>query len=68
MELPLGKQPITTKWVFKIKCQANGALDKFKMRLVARGFEYQKGIDYEEAFILVIKWGTIYLMVALAFQ
>ncbi len=57
-----------TKWVIKIKCQANGALDKFKARLVAHGFEQQKGIDYEETFILVIKWGTIYLMVALAFQ
>lgn len=39
MELPIGKQPITTKWVFKIKCQTNGALNKFKARLVARGFE-----------------------------
>ncbi len=34
-----GKQPITTKWVFKIKCQVSGALDKFKARLVAHGFE-----------------------------
>jgi len=39
VELPLGKQPITTKWVFRIKCQANGALDKFKARVVACGLE-----------------------------
>jgi hypothetical protein len=39
VELPFGKQPTTTKWVFKIKCQANGALDKYKARLDACGFE-----------------------------
>ncbi len=36
-----------------MKCQANGALDKYKARLDACGFEQQKGIDYEEIFILV---------------
>ncbi|MBW0558439.1 hypothetical protein O181_098154 [Austropuccinia psidii MF-1] len=32
-------------WVFDIKQQANGGIEKFKARLVARGYQQQPGID-----------------------
>jgi hypothetical protein len=39
VDLPLGKKPITTKWVYKVKIHVDGTTKKFKARLMARGFQ-----------------------------
>jgi hypothetical protein len=36
--LPSHMVPITSKWVFKVKAKSNGSLERYKARLVARGF------------------------------
>ena len=36
--LPPNRKPISSKWFFKIKTHADGTIDKYKARLVARGF------------------------------
>ena len=36
--LPLGKHPIVCKWVYKVKLKADGSLERYKVRLVAKGY------------------------------
>ena len=42
------------KWVFKMKV-TNDAVPKYKVRLVAKEFKQEKGMDFNEIFLLVMK-------------
>jgi hypothetical protein len=35
---PEGKSIVTSKWIYKIKHAADGSVEKYKARFVARGF------------------------------
>lgn len=41
-------------------------MKKFKARVVAHGNEQREGLDYEETFAPVVRWSTVWLIVALA--
>ncbi|CAI7934594.1 unnamed protein product [Closterium sp. NIES-54] len=51
-----------SKWVFKVKSGADGALERFKSRLVAKGFQQKEKVDFKEIFAPVVKpvtWRTV---------
>jgi len=56
---------IRNKWVFKIKCQTEGMIDKFKARSVVKGFTQIEGVDYEETFSHVVRISSIHLLLVL---
>jgi hypothetical protein len=41
VEAPVGIQPISLKWVFKMKRDVAGNVTKYKARLVAKGYVQQ---------------------------
>ena len=68
VELPKGRKAIGSKWVFKLKVNAEGVVDRYKARLVAQGFSQKFGEDYDETFCPVVRHESIRTLIALAVQ
>ena len=65
VDLPPKRKFIGNEWVFKIKSQANGSIDKSKAHLVAKSFTQIEDIDYKEIFSHVVRFAFIHLLLAL---
>jgi hypothetical protein len=57
---------VDCKWVFKIKKNSAGEIDKYKARLVARGFTQIHGVDYYETYAPVARLASLRLVLAAA--
>lgn len=62
---PEGANLISTKWVFTLKFNVDGTLERFKARLVARGFSQAYGIDYTETFAPTVRMATLRAFLAI---
>ena len=61
---PKGANLVTSKWVFSVKYNIDGAIEKFKARLVARSFSQKYGVDFEDTFAPTLRHDTLRLFFA----
>ncbi|GMF35180.1 unnamed protein product [Phytophthora fragariaefolia] len=63
---PKGRRVLQNRWVFVVKYTGTGDIDRFKARLVIKGFLQQYGIDYDEIFSPVIRTEVLRLLLIIA--
>jgi hypothetical protein len=61
---PKGSNLVSCKWVFTVKTTPSGSLERFKARLVARGFSQVHGQDYDQTFAPTVRMDTLRLFLA----
>lgn len=63
---PKGVNIVTNRWVLKIKRKPDGSVDRYRARLVARGFSQVHGLDFNETYAPVVNMASVRLLFAYA--
>ena len=59
------KKAIGCRWIYKVNYNADNSFNRYKARLVVKGYAQTHSVDYEETFALVAKMKTIRTVIAL---
>ncbi|KAH9685484.1 hypothetical protein KPL70_013981 [Citrus sinensis] len=63
--LPHGRKAIGNKWVYKIKRDGNDQVERYRARLVVKGYAQKEGIDFNEIFSPVVRLTTVRIVLAI---
>ena len=65
-ELPPGWKAVGNCWVYRIKTNSDGTVNKYKARLATQGFSQKPHLDYTETFAPVAKFASLWVLLAIA--
>jgi hypothetical protein len=65
VQRPKGRKITGCKWVYKIKRLADGTVERFKARGVAKGYSQVPGQDFDDIFAPVVRYESLRLLLAL---
>ena len=65
-ECPPDRKPIGCSWVFRVKYKADGSLEWYRARLVAKGYSQKPHLDYTETFAPVVKFAALRTIIVIA--
>ena len=65
VELPEGSKQVSCKWVFKTNHDSEGNIERYKAKLVAKGYTQKDVIYYKETISLVYKKDSLRIVMAL---
>ena len=65
VNLPKGRKALQNKWVYRIKHEGDKKKERYKARLVVKGFAKKEGIDFTEIFSRVVKMSSITVILGL---
>lgn len=66
VEYSKGRKPVGCQWVFGVKYRADETLERYKVRLVIKGYAQTYEVDYQETFALVVKMNSFKVLSSLA--
>ena len=68
VDLPRDRKAVGSRWVFKVKHHSDGRVERYKCRLVAKGYSQLYGADYDETFSPVVRFSSIRTLLSFAVQ
>ncbi|KAE8696738.1 Aminomethyltransferase [Hibiscus syriacus] len=66
VKLPACRIPVGCKWLFKLKRNLDGSVNRYKASLIAKGYSQVSGYDFTDTFSPVVKFSTFNVVLALA--
>ena len=64
-ELPAGMKAIGSRQVYTTKLNKDGSIERYKARLVVKGYSQIAGVDYNETFAPVTRYDRLRLIISL---
>nr|GEW10070.1 Gag-Pol polyprotein [Tanacetum cinerariifolium] len=60
-----GRKPIGNKWVYKIKRNGDDQVERYRARLVVKGYAHKEGVNFNGIFSLVVRMTTVQVVMAM---